>query len=95
MSCVNFLIPSSSGRISKAVSLCRMERKKSGALQDWDADLTTETHGLTQTCWAKCMPGAIKGGKLDKNEETCLANCVNRFMDLNFLTVKHLNSMRG
>jgi import inner membrane translocase subunit TIM8 len=56
---------------------------------------TIETHQLTQVCWTKCVPGAVKSGKLDKTEETCLANCVNRFMDLNLLTVKHLQNMRS
>ncbi|KAG9252773.1 Tim10/DDP family zinc finger protein [Emericellopsis atlantica] len=54
----------------------------------------TETHQLTQVCWTKCFTGNVSGSKLDKTEEGCLANCVNRFMDLNLLTVKHLNSMR-
>jgi mitochondrial import inner membrane translocase subunit TIM8 len=54
-----------------------------------------ETHQLTQVCWNKCVPGAVKNGKLDGTEEACLANCVNRMMDINFLTLKHLNSMRG
>lgn len=40
------------------------------------------------------MTGTIRGGKLDKSEETCLANCVERVLDINFLTVKHLEKMR-
>ena len=58
------------------------------------ANIAAETHSLAQTCWTKCVDN-ISGSKLDKNEEGCLANCVNRFMDLNQLTVKHLSSMRG
>jgi import inner membrane translocase subunit TIM8 len=46
-------------------------------------------------CWAKCVPGSIKNPKLDKSEETCLANCVERFLDVNYLTMKHLNGMRN
>lgn len=53
-----------------------------------------ETHSLTQTCWKKCVPGNIKDSKLDKTEETCFANCVDRFLDLNFLTMKNLENMR-
>lgn len=54
-----------------------------------------ETHNLTQICWKKCVTGSIKGAKLDKGEEGCLANCVDRFLDINFLTMKHLNNMRS
>ncbi len=41
------------------------------------------------------MTGPIKGGKLDKGEEGCLANCVDRFLDINMLTVKHLANLRN
>lgn len=54
-----------------------------------------ETHSLTQICWKKCVPGAVKGSKLDKSEEGCLANCVDRFLDINFLTMKYLNGNRS
>ena len=46
-------------------------------------------------CWKKCITGAIRGGKLEKGEETCMTNCVERVLDINFLTVKHLEKMRG
>ncbi|KAF4954974.1 hypothetical protein FGADI_4884 [Fusarium gaditjirri] len=57
--------------------------------------MSPETHSLTQMCWTKCVPGNIKNPKLDKSEEACLANCVERFLDVNYLTMKHLNSMRN
>ncbi|KAF4975614.1 hypothetical protein FZEAL_7605 [Fusarium zealandicum] len=41
------------------------------------------------------LTGSIKNSKLDKSEETCLANCVERFLDVNYLTMKHLNGMRN
>ncbi|RKU45145.1 Mitochondrial import inner membrane translocase subunit tim8 [Coniochaeta pulveracea] len=56
--------------------------------------IQSQTHALTDTCWKKCVPGAVKGGALDKNEQGCLANCVDRFLDVNILTMKHLSSMR-
>lgn len=59
-----------------------------------EADDDADTHALTEVCWKKCMTGTIRGGKLDKSEETCLANCVERVLDINFLTVKHLEKMR-
>ncbi|KDN68407.1 putative Tim10/DDP family zinc finger [Colletotrichum sublineola] len=54
-----------------------------------------ETHALTEICWKKCVTGSIRNSKLDKGEEGCLANCVDRFLDVNFLTMKHLNNMRS
>lgn len=54
-----------------------------------------ETHHVTQLCWTKCVTGSIKSTKLDRSEETCVANCVERFLDINYLTMKHLNSMRS
>jgi import inner membrane translocase subunit TIM8 len=59
------------------------------------AGFNAETHNLTQICWKKCVTGNIKGSKLEKGEEGCLANCVDRFLDINFLTMKHLNNMRS
>lgn len=54
-----------------------------------------ETHALTDMCWKKCVTGSIKNTKLDRAEEGCLTNCVDRFLDLSNLTVKHIQSMRG
>ncbi|KAG5917616.1 Mitochondrial import inner membrane translocase subunit tim8 [Claviceps capensis] len=59
------------------------------------SQIQSQTHSLTHTCWKKCVTGAIKNSKLDRAEEGCLANCVDRFLDLNFLTMKHLQNMRS
>lgn len=40
------------------------------------------------------MTGSVKSNTLDKGEQACLANCVDRFMDANVLAAKHLQSMR-
>ncbi|KAK4455810.1 putative mitochondrial import inner membrane translocase [Podospora aff. communis PSN243] len=54
-----------------------------------------QSHNLTDMCWKKCFAtSTIKSGALDKSEETCLANCVGRFLDLNVATLKHVQSMR-
>lgn len=52
-------------------------------------------HSLTDICWRKCVTGTIRSGKLDKNEETCAQNCVDRFLDANFTVIKHLENMRN
>jgi Tim10/DDP family zinc finger. len=54
----------------------------------------TESHELTAICWKKCITSTIKSGQLDKNEQICLSNCVDRFMDANLATIKHLRNMR-
>jgi len=56
--------------------------------------IQAQTHNMTDLCWKKCVTGGIKGGALDKNEQGCLANCVDRFLDVNLLVAKHLQSMR-
>lgn len=52
-------------------------------------------HSLTDMCFKKCITGAIKGGKLDRTEEGCMANCADRFLDVSSLTMKQLQNMRG
>ena len=52
-------------------------------------------HSLTDICWKKCVTGTIRSGKLDKSEETCAMNCVDRFLDANFTVIKHLDALRG
>ncbi|KAF7548647.1 hypothetical protein G7046_g8597 [Stylonectria norvegica] len=59
------------------------------------SQIQSQTHSLTQICWNKCVTGGIKNAKLDGGEQGCLANCVDRFLDMNFLTMKHLNNMRS
>ncbi|KAJ3499631.1 hypothetical protein NLG97_g193 [Lecanicillium saksenae] len=73
----------------------KAELQKFLANEQQRSTIQAETHKLTQTCWKKCVTSNIKNSKLDSSEETCLANCVERFLDLNSLTLKHLNNMRS
>ncbi|KAF2261044.1 hypothetical protein CC78DRAFT_535930 [Lojkania enalia] len=60
------------------------------------ARIQASIHSLTDTCFRKCIsPGAIKKGALDRNEEPCMRNCVERFMDANFVVLKELEKLRG
>ncbi|KAI9793376.1 MAG: Mitochondrial import inner membrane translocase subunit tim8 [Peltula sp. TS41687] len=53
-------------------------------------------HDLTAMCFKKCITTNIRSGKLDnKTEEPCLQNCLDRFMDANFVVLKHLEALRG
>lgn len=55
-----------------------------------------QTHNMTDICWKKCFSTSnIKSGALDKNEETCMANCVGRFIDVNSAILKHVQGMRS
>ncbi|CDS03774.1 hypothetical protein LRAMOSA01175 [Lichtheimia ramosa] len=50
-------------------------------------------HTLTDGCWDKCISKI--NNKLDRSEEACLANCVERFLDTSMFIVKRLESLRG
>ncbi len=46
-------------------------------------------------CFRKCIPaGNIKNGKLDKYEEPCMRQCVDRFLDLNWVVIRELEKLR-
>ncbi|ERS97152.1 mitochondrial import inner membrane translocase subunit tim8 [Sporothrix schenckii 1099-18] len=53
-----------------------------------------QTHNLTELCWKKCVTSPVKSNTLDKAEEGCMSNCVERFLDLNILTAKLLSNMQ-
>lgn len=56
--------------------------------------LQTAIHSLTDTCFRKCITSKISSGKLDRYEEPCMQNCVDRFMDANMTVLRHLEQMR-
>ena len=59
-------------------------------------DTWIAVHSLTDTCFRKCIPmGSVKSAKLDKYEEPCVRQCVDRFLDANFLVLRELEKMRG
>ncbi|KAI9012381.1 Tim10/DDP family zinc finger protein, partial [Hyaloraphidium curvatum] len=45
------------------------------------ADFQQQVHSYTDVCFEKCVKG-VKAKGLDKSEEACVANCVERFLDL-------------
>ncbi|OAA57880.1 mitochondrial import inner membrane translocase subunit tim8 [Niveomyces insectorum RCEF 264] len=81
-------------------SLDRLSDKDKAELRQFVANeqqrtrLQSQTHHLTEICWKKCIAGPVKSNTLDRTEESCLVNCVDRFMDLNMFTSKRLTSMR-
>ncbi|KAK6459799.1 Tim10/DDP family zinc finger-domain-containing protein [Scheffersomyces xylosifermentans] len=48
-------------------------------------------HNFTDMCFKKCNANRpITSGGLDSNEEQCLTNCLNRFLDTNIKVVQAL-----
>ncbi|KAL2156076.1 hypothetical protein VTH82DRAFT_821 [Thermothelomyces myriococcoides] len=72
----------------------KTELRQFFANEEQRSRIQSQTHELTGICWKKCITSTIKSGALDKSEKTCLANCVDRFMDANLATMRHLASMR-
>ncbi|KAK2749162.1 Mitochondrial import inner membrane translocase subunit tim8 [Myotisia sp. PD_48] len=58
------------------------------------AQIHQNVHDLTATCFSKCVPGKISSGKLDKAEESCAQNCVDRWIDANITVLKYLETIR-
>ncbi|KAF2680174.1 hypothetical protein K458DRAFT_312599 [Lentithecium fluviatile CBS 122367] len=59
------------------------------------ARIQSSIHSLTDTCFRKCIPGGtIKKGQLDKYEEPCVRQCVDRFLDANLVVLKELERLR-
>ena len=50
-------------------------------------------HKLTDICFKKCI-SKISSGTLDRSEEACAQNCVDRWMDAHEAVLKHLNVMK-
>ncbi|XXH04875.1 60S ribosomal protein L25 [Hypoxylon texense] len=72
----------------------RAEIQQTLSSEDQKARLQATVHSLTDTCFRKCITGTIRSGKLDKTEESCMANCADRFVDASRLTIGHLQKLR-
>lgn len=57
------------------------------------AQLQAQVHEFTGRCWDKCMTGKL-GNKLDRSEESCLANCVDRFFDVRMVLLQRVQQMQ-
>ncbi|KXS96732.1 hypothetical protein AC578_9025 [Pseudocercospora eumusae] len=58
------------------------------------AQIQQTIHSLTDTCFRKCITSKISSGQLDRYEEPCMRNCVDRFMDSQMTVIQHLEKMR-
>ncbi|RPA85253.1 hypothetical protein BJ508DRAFT_412042 [Ascobolus immersus RN42] len=60
------------------------------------AKLNGIIHDLTDRCWKKCFAqtSSISSGSLSSSENTCVKDCVGRWVDTSYLIVKSLEKMR-
>lgn len=59
------------------------------------ANVDAAIHSLTDVCFRKCIPaGGVKKGALDKYEEPCMRQCVDRFLDANLVVLRELERLR-
>ncbi|RMZ92567.1 hypothetical protein DV736_g135, partial [Chaetothyriales sp. CBS 134916] len=58
------------------------------------AQIQKTTHELTEVCFKKCIIGSISG-RLASKEESCIQNCVERFMDSNLAVLSHLEKLKA
>ncbi|KAJ8520932.1 hypothetical protein ONZ45_g2316 [Pleurotus djamor] len=58
------------------------------------ARLHSTIFSLTSTCWDKCITGT-PSTRFSRGEESCLANCVERFLDTSLFLVQQIESQRA
>jgi len=51
-------------------------------------------HDLNEKCWDTCVDGK-PGNKLDGRTESCIKNCVERFIDTNLLILERFERKAG
>ncbi|KAF8203079.1 Tim10/DDP family zinc finger-domain-containing protein [Pholiota molesta] len=58
------------------------------------AKMQSSIQQLTGTCWNKCVTGT-PGKYFSSSEQSCLANCVDRFLDSSLFMVKKIEEKRN
>ncbi|ONH67603.1 Mitochondrial import inner membrane translocase subunit TIM8 [Cyberlindnera fabianii] len=54
----------------------------------------TSIHQFTDMCFKKCVT-QVGNGQVSAQEESCLSNCINRFLDTNIRVVQGLQAAQG
>ncbi|KAF9270417.1 hypothetical protein L218DRAFT_993035 [Marasmius fiardii PR-910] len=57
------------------------------------AKLHSTIHNFTTMCWDKCITGT-PSTRFSRGEESCLMNCVDRFLDSSIFLVKQIQERR-
>ncbi|KAJ3103010.1 Mitochondrial import inner membrane translocase subunit Tim8 B [Phlyctochytrium planicorne] len=61
------------------------------AAEQQRASFQQQVHQYTDVCWDKCIaPNRVKGS-LDRNDESCIKNCVERFIDSSMVIIGVFN----
>lgn len=60
-------------------------------IEEQKAKFQLQVHQFTDTCWNKCIDKPAN--KLDSKTETCLVNCVERFIDTTLLITKRFSEL--
>ena len=63
------------------------------AVEGQKARFQSHVHNLTDMCWDKCVDKV--GSKLESRTETCLLNCVERFIDTSNFVINRLSQKGG
>ncbi|KAF9015356.1 Tim10/DDP family zinc finger-domain-containing protein [Cyathus striatus] len=61
--------------------------------QQTQAKFHARVHSLTSMCWDKCVTGT-PSTSFSRSEESCLQNCVGRFLDSSIYIVKQVERQR-
>ncbi|KAL5382781.1 hypothetical protein DPSP01_006340 [Paraphaeosphaeria sporulosa] len=82
--------------VSKLSDRDKQELQQFVVNESQKARIQSSIHSLTDVCFKKCIPaGGVKNGKLDKYEEPCVRQCVDRFLDANLVVLRELERLRG
>ncbi|KAF2457148.1 Tim10/DDP family zinc finger-domain-containing protein [Lineolata rhizophorae] len=84
----------SQAELSKLSDRDKQELQQFVVNESQKARVQQNIHNLTDMCFKKCITSKISSGKLDRSEEPCVLNCVDRFLDANNLVLKQLEMMR-
>ncbi|KAI9785884.1 MAG: Mitochondrial import inner membrane translocase subunit tim8 [Candelina submexicana] len=79
----------------QSIDISKMPDKDRQELQQFVSNEAQKATVQQDTCWKKCVTSRISSGKMDRGEESCVANCVDRFFDANMTVLKHLEALRG
>jgi len=62
--------------------------------QQAEARLHSSIHNFTGICWDKCVTGT-PSTRFSRAEESCLSNCVERFLDTSLFMVRKIEEQRS
>ncbi|KAJ7783487.1 Tim10/DDP family zinc finger-domain-containing protein [Mycena maculata] len=62
--------------------------------QQAEARLHASIHNFTGICWDKCVTGT-PSNRFSRAEESCLSNCVERFLDTSLFMVRRIEEQRA